>query len=89
MLLLWEKRKESLERTIEGMRKSGITAAEIDPKEEELAAVEEKLKAKWFLQYREQMCDMEKFRVGKYSVCLLQYLIMVQYKLLKTIISFF
>ena len=67
----WERRKENLERTIEGMRKSGQSPAEIDQREEELAAIKEKLKAKWFLQYRDQVCEMEKFRVGEYSVGLL------------------
>ena len=61
----WEREKNRLENLIAKLKENARPADEVEAMSKELGKVEEKLKAKWFLDYREHLCDPEKYRTSK------------------------
>ena len=60
----WEKRRNDILKTIPKMRENGKPEAEIEKKKAELADIEGKLKASWILNFRQELVDPLKHRLG-------------------------
>ena len=63
----WEREKNRLDNLITKMKENAKPAEEVKARSKELGEVEKKLEAKWFLEYREHICDPEKYRTGKHQ----------------------